>query len=283
MKMCVIAYKSKNVKFPSAENIRAMWGANPDGAGIMWRERGGIRWKKGFMKLDDFTGFVEANRRELEGAECALHFRITTHGGTTPGNCHPFAVAADADPHLLEGKARRVLMHNGILPVVPRRKDISDTAELALRLGAVANPAESMKAFDECLRGNRIILMDEGGTRFFGDGFRESSDPENSGILYSNLNFEFRGTFAGGPGLADYEFDWKSRRWRESFTGKTVDVWDVDPYSVRECDLDVYDECSEAENLGCSLDEFRELKGRAAEAGMDVYEYVDVCKDREDW
>ena len=187
--MCVICYKSKSKKLPSKEHIERMWNRNHDGAGIMWRTPNGVSFRKGFMHLSEFLTFVDANRRELEAAEVAMHFRIGTHGGNTPGNCHPFIVDSAADMHLLsaDGVKAPVLMHNGILPLAPRRKSISDTAELALRAGRYVDPMDFLTDADELLTGNRVIVFAPNGvTKFLGDAFKKGAD----GLMYSNLYSE---------------------------------------------------------------------------------------------
>lgn len=194
--MCVICHKPKDVRFPDYELIDAMWEENPHGAGAMWYgDDGLVHWKKGFMTLKGFKRWVRKNIDWLEEVECALHFRITTHGGTSRGNCHPFVCDWNADPHLEQGKAECVLMHNGILPITPRSEDISDSAELALRIGQFVNPNDGLELLDEFIEtGNRIITFSKVGTAFFGDKFKPMPDAKEyekyKGLTFSNLNFE---------------------------------------------------------------------------------------------
>lgn len=194
--MCVIAYKAKDVRFPSKERVEEMWDANPDGAGIMWRDNktNKIRFVKGFMRLNKLNKWIAKNRKWLEEVECALHFRITTHGGTSKGNCHPFVCDCDTDSHLLSGEADFVMMHNGVLPITPRKHDISDSAELALRIGRYQNPIDVMDVMDELCRGSRIIVMGPEGTMTYGDKF---VTVQNDGLLYSNDHFVGYGDWYG--------------------------------------------------------------------------------------
>lgn len=203
--MCVIAYKAKNVRFPSKERIEDMWYANPDGAGIMWRDNdtNKIKFIKGFMSLDKFNKWIEKNRKWLEDVECALHFRITTHGGTSKGNCHPFVCDCNTDSHLLKGEADYVLMHNGVLPIKPRKANISDSAELALRVGMYENPMDCLDVFDELLHGNRVICMGKECTMMYGDAFVDCC---KDGIMYSNDHFVDKRHEFEGFGI--YDEDW---------------------------------------------------------------------------
>lgn len=297
--MCVIAYKPKKAKFPSEKNVREMWKSNPDGAGAMWRnDDGTVGFVKGFMKLEHFEKWIAENKAWLEEFECALHFRITTHGGTSPGNCHPFVCASDADPHLLSGSANRVLMHNGVLSLIPRAKDVSDSAELALRLGKYSDPCGVMKTFDEQLYGNRIVVFDADGAHFFGDAFRKSECAENDGILYSNLNWEkprFDDWFShcgyGGANVrGDFLWDDKSQTWRESLTNRAVNVEEVDPWSLSEDDYELWEiECGcledeefERREFGLSRKEYEDLKTEAESFGMSVRDYVEQAYETED-
>jgi hypothetical protein len=211
--MCVICYKSKSKKLPSKSTIEAMWKRNPDGAGIMWRTGKGVSYMKGFMQLADFMEFVERNRKLLSETEVAMHFRIGTHGGNTPGNTHPFIVDDRANPHELMGVNEKVvLMHNGILPLNPRRPTISDTAELALRAGRYRNPMDFLCDADELFKGNKVLVFAPDKTHFLGDEFKKGKD----GLLYSNLYHEYT-----VPAMPKWEppitrgasYDWSKWTW----------------------------------------------------------------------
>ena len=181
--MCVMCYKANEAKLPTAEHIMKMWERNPDGAGIMWiRDDGMVGWKKGFMSRKSLMRYVRRNDEYLMNRHVAFHFRITTHGGTCPGNTHPFVVGMDENPHKLEGVAETVLMHNGILSVTPRVNTISDSAELALRAGCYENPLFFFSCIDEFLEGSKILVFDKDGPHFYGDAFRKEGD-----LVYSNL------------------------------------------------------------------------------------------------
>lgn len=211
--MCVICYKAKNKKLPSVEEIIKMWNKNPDGAGLMWiGDNGKVGWRKGFMSRKSLTRFIRHHEEYLNERDVALHFRITTHGGTSRGNTHPFAIDMDADPHALEGEADTVLMHNGMLSVNPRFNTISDSAELALRAGCYENPLFFLSSIDEFLEGSRILVFDKDGAHFYGDKFVESD-----GLLYSNLNH--RNTFHG------YGYHYGYGRIRDKFDSPEGGRW----------------------------------------------------------
>jgi len=316
--MCVIAYKAKDVRFPSAERIRECWDANPDGAGIMWRDNNTnkIKFVKGFMSVGKLEKFIRKHKDMLEESECALHFRITTHGGTSQGNCHPFVCDCDADPHLLEGEADFVMMHNGVLPIGPRRKDISDSAELALRIGRYADPMGVMDVCDEMCKGSRIIVFGPEGTMTYGDKFRTVG---NDGILYSNDHWDGYNDYGWYfqrdndchnmgfgkakevptyPAMTDVDkylgakYDGKNVSkstfivWSEAkqkflnpFTGIEVGLEEIDPDMLASEDYDKYLEMLDEKKVEESVCNDPELIEEAHYYGMSVSEYLDYMRE----
>lgn len=187
--MCVICYKKKEQSLPSNETIQDMWVTNPHGAGIMWKDGDKVRFKKGFMKLEDFMSFVNKNRKRLADTEVAMHFRITTHGGTNKENTHPFVVNGKGKSlrsGVQKGWGTEVLMHNGILPFEPRVETISDTAEFALRLREIGGSAASTVQNLGAIEGNRLLVFTATETVMTGD-WKTDSD----GLTYSNLNHSY--------------------------------------------------------------------------------------------
>lgn len=102
--MCVIAICQKQ---PTAKDLRAMWDANPQGAGLAWSDGKSVHYLKGIMSFDALREAVG----RMSGP-FVVHTRISTVGGTRPDLCHPF-IATPASPLALKGKAPAVLFHNG--------------------------------------------------------------------------------------------------------------------------------------------------------------------------
>ena len=103
--MCVIAI-SDDVR-PTDEQVGKMFEANKYGAGIAWREKGVVRWKKG-MGLEEVTELCQKVPLPF-----VVHFRIPSAGGDSKYLCHPFPVTADV-PLELQGTTKGyVLFHNG--------------------------------------------------------------------------------------------------------------------------------------------------------------------------
>lgn len=103
--MCVIALAAKERL--TTEQIAKMYGANPHGAGVAWRDGAEVRWKKG-LDLEEAIRVI----KDLPMPYVA-HFRIPSCGGPSKLLTHPFPIARDV-PLALEGSTTGfVLFHNG--------------------------------------------------------------------------------------------------------------------------------------------------------------------------
>ncbi len=103
--MCVILIVPEGVTVPRSI-LEACAQANPHGAGIAWRSRGQVRYRK-----TDDLGEIARLAKETRG-ERVIHFRIASVGGVCRELRHPFPVtrrARIAD----EGSAAAVLFQNG--------------------------------------------------------------------------------------------------------------------------------------------------------------------------
>jgi len=103
--MCVIITGRKQK--PTLQTLYSCARANGDGAGIAWSTDEGVEWKKGIDHKE-----VDKILRERVKGDWVVHFRYATVGGKSAALCHPFSL--DASASLAdEGKAERVLFHNG--------------------------------------------------------------------------------------------------------------------------------------------------------------------------
>jgi hypothetical protein len=180
--MCVILVCPENIR-PGKAAIAACHRANPDGAGVAWRENGKVLWMKGLSPCD-----VEDLISVLPG-EIVIHFRWASVGAVTPKLCHPFPVTARATTRL-SGHARTVLFHNGTwdrwresLYTMPHRRmaagPLSDTR--------VAASLVDYHGFDMIDRlPGRWVLFDRDFTELYGDWHQWD------GMRASNLYFEFQ-------------------------------------------------------------------------------------------
>lgn len=107
--MCQIFF-SKEANPPKQALIDAN-SMNDDGFGYAWRDGGTVRYVKGFEK-QQLTDEVIKTYLDLPFPK-AIHFRLATHGGTTPQLTHPFPIKR-GNPHDLSGTSKSVLFHNGV-------------------------------------------------------------------------------------------------------------------------------------------------------------------------
>lgn len=175
--MCVALLCPPKVR-PSMPLLQACHRANPHGAGIAWRERGRIHWRKGLGVCD-----VHQLANEKPG-EILIHFRWASVGRVDPLLCHPFPVTADAELKL-SGVNERVLFHNGtwsnytsaIETVGDLEGLVSDTRVAAAFVHHVgAKPLNRLPG--------RWAVMERSEIKLFGDWL------PYKGMLVTNGNFE---------------------------------------------------------------------------------------------
>jgi len=184
--MCVILVSPDAGARPARDVLDACHAANPDGAGLAWRENRKVRWMKN-LDVDD----VEDLLAELDG-EVVIHFRWASVGGVDADLCHPFPVACWAKTDLF-GQAASVLFHNGTWAgysaALRRLREVhgkrlprgpmSDTRAAAVCVHHLG------RAFLETLPG-RWVWMNAKTTRLYGPW------STHDGIHVSNRNFLHR-------------------------------------------------------------------------------------------
>ena len=260
--MCVIVAKPAGIKMPTESQIEDMWYTNPDGAGFMYTKNNTVYIRKGFMSLLDFTDALErlASKNDLTELPLVMHFRITTHGGTRPENCHPFPVTDSVGVLTkLDSKTKLGVAHNGIIPITPR-KDISDTMEYILTQLAPLHRAvpnfyankDLMEMVYNAVHSKLAFLTDKGEIFTVGDFH------DKDGILYSNLNhewanprnFKYSSTYPYNWDSYDWStYDWKNGdhtisgtfstktvMWVDEDIGYVTGVKDPDPYGMYALD-----------------------------------------------
>lgn len=205
--MCVIAIKNKGVDFPSADSINAMWTANSDGAGFMYTLDDKVYIEKGFMKLKDFTRAISelSSKLKKDGVSLTdlpmvLHFRITTHGGTSPQLTHPFPISSKEN-HLkaLDLTCDLGLAHNGIIHSVGTQAGLSDTAvyikdvltPLANLRGDFYMTAEGTTIMESTIGASKFAFLDKHGNITSIGDFKHGTKHGTDKILFSNLSHEW--------------------------------------------------------------------------------------------
>lgn len=106
--MCLLIELNKTTRF-SDEFLIGVYTRNSDGIGVMWAEDGSLHFRKHLPKnAKDAVAFF---RDVAEGKDCAVHFRMKTHGDIDFLNCHPYPVFGFDEEH----EHPMLLMHNGVL------------------------------------------------------------------------------------------------------------------------------------------------------------------------
>lgn len=215
--MCIIAAKPAGTEMPSEKYINNMFDNNKDGAGLMYALDGRVHIEKGFMTKTSFFRRLDELDEEygLTSLPVVMHFRITTHGGTKPENCHPFPIT-DSIGMLQKLRCTTDIgvAHNGIIDIRVRNKNISDTMEyIARQLAPLKRAVPSFYKNKDLMQmvysaiDSKMVLMNSMGELFFIGDFREEK-----GIKYSNgtysYNFNFRDYPHGSIGLCDYYSDY---------------------------------------------------------------------------
>ena len=193
--MCVIVHKERGKELPSDEVIEKCFRKNPDGSGILLHRKGTkvVEIHKGFMKLDEFKKALTDLNVDKDD-DLVMHFRITTSGGTSPENCHPFPISAN----IKDLKATRInvprgFVHNGVLGKGDDKLKISDTQcfirDVMARedVGGHLDNLEVQKIIEQMAGyGQRFFIADAEKDIFkrFGTWY------ESEGLWFSNLGWK---------------------------------------------------------------------------------------------
>lgn len=211
--MCIIAIKPAGINMPATATIENMWYNNSDGAGFMYAAGGTVHIQKGYMTLKSFKKAINKLKKTIDttNTPIILHFRITTHGGTSAGNTHPFPVTEKL-PLLQMTKCTTPLAvaHNGIIDVKPSKKNISDTMEYILN--QLAPLYQLKKDFYKQPAGKKLIYNAIKSKMAFLDGAGRIETVGDfiageDGLMYSNNSYKARTVYYTWD-LWDYGSEW---------------------------------------------------------------------------
>jgi len=211
--LCIIAIKPAGIKMPTEATIKNMWHNNSDGAGFMYAKASTVYVEKGFMKLKNFKAALKKLEKTIDvvNTPLVLHFRITTHGGTSPGNTHPFPVSEKLPLlQMTKSKAPLAVAHNGIINIKPSKEDISDTMEYILTQLAPLYQLKKdfykheagKKLIYNAIRSKMAFLDGEGRIETVGDFI------EADGVLYSNTSYKARTLYHKWDFWEKYSLQW---------------------------------------------------------------------------
>lgn len=174
--MCVILHKKEGFSVCESD-IKDAFETNPDGCGLMYREKNIVITEKGMWDISHLLRRIKA----LGTKEYVLHLRIATHGLINEGNCHPFKVGNN-----------HYYMHNGTLTINCRNKKMSDTWHFAQFLKTVKLNNRFIDYLGDIVGFNKLIFMNGEHTRTVGNW------EDYQGNSWSNLYWQYSGYFGSG-------------------------------------------------------------------------------------
>jgi predicted glutamine amidotransferase len=230
--MCLIIHA--DTAHPQDKEITAAAAHNRDGIGVAYYnpQTTLVEWIKGL----DATQAIEAKKNLPLPA--IYHFRLATHGGTSPLLCHPFPITRNVGI-TTRGEAREVLFHNGIwthfnqfVKKARLRGAVSDTRIMAWALWKQGQTDREQTAKTLADESGRLAIFSGENITTYGDwteGDPEKHKDTSAGCWYSNLTWCFR-TFNN---FGVYPYYGRGYNGQLSY----VDDWDYeDLYYVRSAD-----------------------------------------------
>ena len=225
--MCIIVIKPAGVKMPATTTIENCWYNNNDGAGLMYAAGGSVYIQKGYMTLKDFKNALKQLEKSIDvtSVPMVLHFRITTHGETSPGNTHPFPVSEKLPLlTMTKTKAPLAVAHNGMIDIKPSKKNISDTMEYIINQLAPLyqlkkdfyRQATGKKLIYNFIKSKMVFLDGKGRIETIGDFIRDD------GLLYSNNSYKARTIYYNWD-LWNYGANWYECSYGKYMTWLTED------------------------------------------------------------
>lgn len=182
--MCLLLLQPKDYTF-SDEWLADFYNHNQDGIGVMRAANGEISVAK--LVPNSLQELIEFYHAHVAGKECAVHFRMRTHGDTDLTNCHPYEVLGDETGYPI------YMMHNGVLQRGNDKDESkSDTWHYIndiIRPALLSDPTQFMAPWfktiieDSIGRGNKFVLMDAFGNTVV---INKSAGVNHEGVWYSN-------------------------------------------------------------------------------------------------
>lgn len=193
--MCVICISPKGVRQPSKEILKAMFEANPHGAGYMVARDGKVEIHKGFMDFTEFWANVQSENFTDDDVT-VFHCRISTQAGVNREMCHPFAFTSDiVKTKALDVTCKLGIAHNGIIKMTSNgNREYSDTAQfianylphIVHKRKDLENP-EVLEIIERLIESKMVLLDGSGYVATVGKWFTE-----DGGLMYSNTYFKPR-------------------------------------------------------------------------------------------
>ena len=212
---------------------------NPDGFGFAVHAGSSIIHKSGLVFERIAEEFLAV--RAKHSGPALFHSRITTHGGTTVENCHPFQVGSDT---------QTVVAHNGMLPI-DAKNGRSDTRIFAESLfpswggPSTLNSKKMRKKLAKFAAGSKLVflsansdvqndytIINEKDGSWDADGVWWS----NTSYKYSRYSYSGSGMYTSGWEKSDYGAYLPSHTRQEPVAPTHETSTNVIDYSYTEAD-----------------------------------------------
>lgn len=228
--MCLLIYKPPGKKI-TKEAFERGFRINSDGGGFAWVENGKVFIRKPFWSVDEmWKEYVEHEDHQM-----IVHFRITTHGGTSADNCHPF----DAGGGWAMG-------HNGMIALASPQTGESDTrAYIREFIAPITNVDPDFikqdaipKIMERHIGHSKLVFINGKGEHLI---VNEAAGTWDEGIWYSNCSFRAARSTATTTTQHNNTYnahDTDSTRWRstnnggfqQNMGGSSIFISKVPPY-----------------------------------------------------
>ena len=270
--MCIIAVKPIGEELMERRILENCFNYNNDGAGLMYNLDGKVYIEKGYMNFKNFYNrLLELDKKiGLKDRGLVLHFRISTSGGVSSQNCHPFPISNNGkDLKTLNFVTDIGVAHNGIISnyIPPKGSSYSDTQLFIKNYlydikkeheDFLTNP--SLLFAIEKTVGSKLCFLDGEGNITLVGKFIEEED----GCSYSNETY---------LDLTDLYKSWNTSYYCNS-PSELDDEYDLTYLSGKQLSLDEFLDaldclytCSDGEPI--SLDDGRDIIARDGIYGID--------------
>lgn len=214
--MCIIAAKPQGINMPAMRYVYNCFNANKDGAGLAYVRPGDkqVTILKGYMTYKEFKKALKV-LKFTDKDSVLMHFRMSTHGLTDQGNCHPFPLTADLKAmRELHTNCNVAIAHNGIFSSVPDHHKYSDTMKFISGILAqpeiinqLERPAIQSLISGYCGSSSKLAFLKPSGITLVGHWVKQD------GVSYSNSGYAgYTYGFAHGTNWWDDEKEWQSSK-----------------------------------------------------------------------
>ena len=206
--MCLLTFIQEYAT-PTYEHLQNSAINNPDGFGYAIHDRTRIISNSGLNADKIISEFFE--QREKYQGVALFHSRITTHGGTTVDNCHPFRLGNDQ---------LSVVGHNGMLPI-KERNGKSDTRIFAEELfpswggASTLNSKKARKKLAKFATGSKLVFLSANpAVQNDYTIINEDLGSWDGDIWWSNNSYKYGRTSYSYSGSGMYTSGWSTSAWK---------------------------------------------------------------------